>query len=135
MNASPQNIRSRFGEALSCYLKSLKMLKGAVGAAQRVTKDLKDIEEKIRQSNDLLQRTDHDIPKMKDRCEITSNWLCSQFRGVLDRADAANVEISKLVGSGNNSTSSVGNKQGNQTPNTVCVEELIYNHALASGRD
>jgi len=135
MNASPQNIRSRFGEALSCYLKSLKMLKGAVGAAQRVTKDLKDIEEKIRQNNDLLHRTDHDIPKMKHRCEITSNWLCSQFRGVLDRADAANVEISKLVGSGNNSTSSVGNKEGNQTPNTMCVEELIYNHALASGRD
>jgi hypothetical protein len=135
MSASPQNIRSRFGEALSCYLNSLKMLKGAVGAAQRVTKDLQDIEERIGQRNDYHHRNDHDIPKIKHRCEITSNWLCSQFRGVLERADAANVEISKLAGSSTISTNSSGNKEGNHTPNTVSVEELIYNHALASGRD
>jgi len=135
MNASPQNIRSRFGEALSCYLKSLKMLKGAVGAAQRVTQDLIDIEEQMRQHKDHHHRPDHDVPKMRHRCEITSNWLCSQFRGVLERADAANVEISKLVVSNTNSTSSTRNKEGNIVPNTVSVEELIYNHALASGRD
>eukprot|EP00531_Pseudo-nitzschia_arenysensis_P000551 CAMPEP_0116116426 /NCGR_PEP_ID=MMETSP0329-20121206/1032_1 /TAXON_ID=697910 /ORGANISM="Pseudo-nitzschia arenysensis, Strain B593" /LENGTH=1057 /DNA_ID=CAMNT_0003609921 /DNA_START=468 /DNA_END=3641 /DNA_ORIENTATION=- len=123
MSASPLNIRTRFGEALSCYLKALKMLKGAVGAAQRVTKDLQEIEERIGQRNN-----DHDIPKMKQRCEITSNWLCSQFRGVLERADAANVEISKLV-------TNSENKEGSSLPNTVSVEELIYNHALASGRD
>ena len=135
MNASPQNIRSRFGEALSCYLKSLKMLKGAVGAAQSVTKDLNDIEERIGQHKDYHHKTDHDVPKMRHRCEITSNWLCSQFRGVLERADAANVEISKLAVSNTNSTSSTRNKEGNIVPNTVSVEELIYNHALASGRD
>lgn len=44
---------------------------------------------------------------------------------MLERADAANVETSKL------STS----KEGSSPPNTVSVEELIYNHALASGRD
>ena len=120
MSANPQTIKTRFSEALSCYLKSLKMLKGAVGAAQRVTKDLQDIEERLGQ-----QSNGHDIPKMKHRCEITTNWLCSQFRGVLERADAANVEISKL------STS----KEGTTPPSTVSVEELIYNHALASGRD
>jgi len=135
INASPQNIRSRFGEALSCYLKSLKMLKGAVGAAQHVTKELKDIEEHIGQHNEYHHRSGHDIPKLAHRCEITSNWLCSQFRGVLERADAANLEISKLAGSSTDSTSSTGNKEGNPTPNTVSVEELIYNHALASGRD
>ena len=123
MSVSPQNIRTRFGEALSCYLKSLKMLKGAVGAAQRVTKDLQDIEERVRQHNN-----NYDIPKMKHRCEITSDWLCSQFRGVLERADAANVEISKL-------TANSSGKEGVYLPNTVSVEELIYNHALASGRD
>lgn len=124
MSASPLNIRTRFGEALSCYLKALKMLKGAVGASQRVTKDLQEIEERIGQRNN-----DHDIQKMKQRCEITSNWLCSQFRGVLERADAANVEISKLV------SNSSEIKVGSNLPNTVSVEELIYNHALASGRD
>ncbi len=124
MSASPLNIRTRFGEALSCYLKSLKMLKGALGAAQRVAKDLQDIEERIGQRNN-----DYDIQKMKHRCEITSNWLCTQFRGVLERADAANVEISKLT------TNSSEKKEGSNLPNTISVEELIYNHALASGRD
>jgi hypothetical protein len=135
MSASPQNVRSRFGEALSCYLKSLKMIKGAIGAVQRVTKDLEDIEERIGQHNGHHHRNDHDIPKIKQRCEITSNWLCSQFRGVLERADAANVEISKLAGSSTISATSSGNKEGNHAPKTVSVEELIYNHALASGRD
>ena len=111
------------------------MLKGAIGAAQRVTKDLKGIEERIGQHNDHHHRNDYDIPKIKHRCEITSNWLCSQFRGVLERADAANMEISKLAVSGTVSTTSPGNKEGSHTLNTVSVEELIYNHALASGRD
>jgi hypothetical protein len=132
MKANPQTIRSRFKEALSCYLKSLKMLKGAVGAAQRVTKDLTEIETQnmlLGQNNQTT--TEYDIPKMKYRCEVTSNWLCSQFRGVLERADAANVEISKLdkqqePGQEQEETASIV---------TTSVEELIYNHALASGRD
>mmetsp|Transcript_14382 Transcript_14382/g.33477 ORF Transcript_14382/g.33477 Transcript_14382/m.33477 type:complete len:1085 (+) Transcript_14382:455-3709(+) len=135
VSASPENIRSRFGEALSCYLKSLKMLKGAVGASQRVAKDLKDVEDQIGKHNDYRSRTDIDLPKMKHRSEITTHWLCSQFRGVLERADAANVEISKLTISGANNTDSTGNKEVNKTTNSVSVEELIYNHALASGRD
>ena len=135
INASPENIRFRFGEALSCYLKSLKMLKGAVGAAQRVAKDLKDVEDQIGKHNDYRSRTDNDLTKMKHRSEITTNWLCSQFRGVLERADAANAEISKLTASGTNNTGSTGNKEENKMTNTVSIEELIYNHALASGRD
>jgi hypothetical protein len=132
MRANPQTIRSRFKEALSCYLKSLKMLKGAVGAAQRVTKDLTEIETQnmlLGQNNQTT--TEYDIPKMKYRCEVTSNWLCSQFRGVLERADAANVEISKL-----DKQQEPGQEQ-EETANivTTSVEELIYNHALASGRD
>jgi len=122
--ADPPSIRAQFGEALSCYLKSLKMLKGAVGAAQRVSKDLERLQTQVGRSP-----TDYDIPKMKRRCDVTSNWLCVQFRGVLERADAANVEISKLAVQPN----SEGGKE--DTANVTSVEELIYNHALASGRD
>ena len=132
MKANPQTIRSRYKEALSCYLKSLKMLKGAVGAAQRVTKDLTEIETQNMLLGQNNQTTiEYDIPKMKYRCEVTSNWLCSQFRGVLERADAANVEISKL-----DKQQEPGQEQ-EETANlvTTSVEELIYNHALASGRD
>lgn len=132
VKADPQTIRSCFAEALSCYLKALKMLKGAVGAAQRVSKDLERLETQMGRSS-----TEFDVPKMKRRCEVTGNWLCAQFRGVLERADAANVEISKLLSTSrqNEQNFSFEAKEAS-APNAVsCVEELIYNQALASGRD
>jgi Domain of unknown function (DUF3543)/Protein kinase domain len=126
VKADPQTIRAHFSEALSCYLKALKMLKGALGAAQRVAKDLDDLQTQVGRSP-----TYYDIPKMKHRCEVTSTWLGTQFRGVLERADAANVEISKLAAT----LSGSEEEKEESTYNVTSVEELIYNHALASGRD
>ena len=116
----PQTIRSYLSEALSCYMKALKMLKSAVGAAQRVSKDLDSLMTQTSQSP-----TDYDIPKIKRRCEITLTWLQGQFCGVLERAEAANVELSKLPPL----------SEDKMTPSVTSVEELIYNHSLASGRD
>jgi hypothetical protein len=116
----PQSIRSHLGEALSCYLKALKMLKSAVGAAQRVSKDLESLMTQAGRSP-----TDYDIPKMRKRCEVTSTWLRGQFCGVLERAEAANFEIAKLPPVSAESVVSA----------TTSVEELIYSHSLASGRD
>jgi hypothetical protein len=115
----PRVIRVHFGEALSCYLKALTMLKGSVGASQRVTKDLESIAAQV--GTNVSQ---YDISKMQKRCEVTSTWLCSQFRGVLERADAANVEIAKLPISETEDPLPVSS-----------VEELVYNHSLALGRD
>jgi serine/threonine-protein kinase ULK/ATG1 len=123
--ADPQTIRGHFGEALSCYLKALKMLKGAVGAAQRVSSDLESLQTQIGRSP-----TDYDVSKMKKRCEVTANWLCTQFNGVLERADAASVEIAKLTMPSNEDA-----KEEQSAPTVTSVEELIYNHALTSGRD
>jgi hypothetical protein len=116
----PPTIRAHFGEALSCYLKALKMLKSAVGAAQRVSKDLETLMTQMGRSP-----TDYDIPKLQRHCEVTSNWLSQQFHGVLERADAANVEINKLPLS----------PEPKEMPPVTSVEELIYNYSLASGRD
>lgn len=116
----PPTIRAHFGEALSCYLKALKMLKSAVGAAQRVSKDLETLMTQMGRSP-----TDYDIPKLQRRCEVTSNWLSQQFHGVLERADAANVEINKLPPPADQK----------EMMAVTSVEELIYNHSLASGRD
>lgn len=123
--SDPQTIQAHFAEALSCYLKALQMLKGAVGAAQRVTNDLDRLQTQMGHSP-----TDYDVPKMKKRSEVTCTWLLEQFRGVLERADAAKVETSKL-------TLSYANfRASDAAPTSVTsVEELIYNHALASGRD
>ena len=115
----PRVIRVHFGEALSCYLKALKMLKGSVGASQRVTKDLESIAAQVG-----TNPSQYDISKMQKRCEVTSTWLCGQFRGVLERADAANVEIAKLALP----------ETDNPLP-VSSVEELVYNHSLALGRD
>lgn len=116
----PQTIRTHLSEALSCYMKALKMLKSAVGAAQRVSKDLDALMTQTGQSP-----TNYDIPKMKRRCEVTSTWLQGQFCGVLERAEAANIEISKLPPI-----------TGDRMPSAATsVEELIYNHSIASGRD
>ena len=116
----PPTIRAHFGEALSCYLKALKMLKSAVSAAQRVSKDLETLMTQVGRSP-----TDYEIPKLQRRCEVTANWLSQQFHGVLERADAANVEINKLP---------TVSEQMEMQP-VVSVEELMYNHSLASGRD
>jgi hypothetical protein len=72
---------------------------------------------------------------MLKRCEVTSNWLCGQFRGVLERADAATVEISKLPSSQTLPNASVAKDDITPAPPVSSVEELIYNHSLASGRD
>lgn len=119
--ADPETIKAHFSEALSCYLKALKMLKGAVGAAQKVAKDLEVLVTQVGRSP-----TEYDVTKMRQRCEVTCTWLSQQFRGVLERADAATMEISKLP--------EHTDKKG-ATYFTASVEELIYNHALASGRD
>jgi hypothetical protein len=98
------------------------MLKGAVGAAQRITKDLETLMTQVGRSP-----TEYDIPNIQKRCAVTWTWLTAQFRGVLERADAANVEISKLPPSASDG------KEAQQP--VTSVEELVYNHALASGRD
>lgn len=118
--ADPPTIRAHFGEALTCYLKALKMLKSAVGAAQRVSNDLETLMTQVGRSP-----TDYDIPALQRRCEITSNWLSKQFHGVLERADAATIEINKLPRTSDQK----------EAPSVISVEELIYNHSLASGRD
>jgi hypothetical protein len=134
--SDPQMIQAHFAEALSCYLKALHMLKGAVGAAQKVTND---VERFHTQMGGRSNPTDYDVPKLKKRSELTSMWLLTQFRGVLERADAARVETSKLASSSSpyaTYTSRASSDLTSSPPITVtCVEELIYNHALASGRD
>ncbi len=118
--ADTATIRAHFGEALTCYLKALKMLKSAVGAAQRVSNDLENLMTQVGRSP-----TDYDVPTLQRQCEITSTWLSKQFHGVLERADAATVEISKLPSASD---------QKEMLPVTS-VEELIYNHSLGAGRD
>jgi hypothetical protein len=116
---NPEAIRSHLGEALSCYLKALSMLKGVVNAVQRVRKDIDGAPATL--TADQRNR----IKTLSKRCDVTSKWLAGQFTGVLERADAANVEISKLA---------LPTVHATAVP-VVSVRELIFNHSLACGRD
>ena len=121
--STPTLIRSHFSEALLCYVKALKMLKTSIGAVEGVINELDNIVVKRVSTEQLIQ-----VNTLKQRCEVTSGWLSNQFKGVLERGDAANVEISKLP-----SPSSPQNSL--ETGTVTSVEALIYNHALVCGRE
>lgn len=117
---TPALIRSHFSEALACYLKALKMLKGAVGASKGVSIDSGRLAG-FRLTPDQQNFTG----QMRQRSEVTLNWLEDQFKGVLERGDAANTEIAKLPQPQNLS----------EQPALISIEELLYNHALGYGRE
>ena len=120
---TPAMIRSHFNEALRCYLKTLQMLKGALGATQRVRNEAGSLVSKGLSQPDLER-----VEKLQKRWETTSKWLNDQFKGVLDRADAANSEIAKIPPP--DTTDGKDEKSDG-----MIVEELIYNHALSCGRE
>mmetsp|Transcript_35868 Transcript_35868/g.83636 ORF Transcript_35868/g.83636 Transcript_35868/m.83636 type:complete len:763 (-) Transcript_35868:137-2425(-) len=115
LRTSRTAIHAHFVEALSCYVKALTLMKGAVGAAQRVMDVLGDAHRRC-PDEDLLQR-----------CELSLRWLGDQFRGILERAEAANAKVQE------------GRQMAEaaETPAVVPVgaEELIYDHALRCGKD
>lgn len=116
----PILIQAHFREALKCYLKALSMLKGSVNASQRVSKELQGLTSASTKHN-------ASFAQLGRRCDISRTWLTGQFKGVLTRADAANTEISKF--DNQNSSANIDKKE------VLSVEELIYNHSLACGRD
>lgn len=117
---TPALIRSHFSEGLSCYLKALKMLKGAVHGAQGVERELQNLSSRV--TSDKVPV----VQKLMKRCHVTSVWLGEQYKGVLERAEASNTEIGKIQ-----------SQEGEQSenPRNCIVEELIFNSALAYGRE
>jgi hypothetical protein len=129
---SNSTIQAHFREALSCYIKSLTMLKGSVNASQRILVELNS----IGASSGLNEM--ESINHFKRRCEASHGWLAGQFKGVLERAEAGKTEVSKL--SQNDDTEGYQQQQQHQTESqtnttVTTVEELLYNHSLACGRD
>jgi len=159
---TPAMIQAHFREALSCYVKALSMIKGAVGAAQRVLAELGgDASAPAVAAGPPSKSSDEasHIELLKRRCEVSHGWLTGQFKGVLERADAANAKIAELQSTSAQNRSndaaapaagaaapssapgtpalvSISSDSTNINPtNTPKVEELIYNHSLACGRD
>jgi len=132
-------VQAHFKEALSCYLKALQMLKGSITAGQKVEKDLATI---MSQQQYLSVEQRNRGVALQRQSPVTASWLAGQFKGVLERADAANVEVGKLEPSAQSQLSSTtGHEQHGQSSQTeeshpvTQVEELIYNHSLACGRE
>jgi len=123
-------VQAHFKEALSCYLKTLQMLKGALTGAQKVEKDLVMY---LSQQKFLSFDQRNRVQALQKRCTVTTGWLGGQFKGVLERADAANVEIGKVEVSSQHSSQQSHSLTEFQPVKPA--EELIYNHALACGRE
>ncbi|KAL3777305.1 hypothetical protein HJC23_008907 [Cyclotella cryptica] len=121
----PTLMRLHFREALQCYLKTLSMMKGSICAAQKV---LDDVDEVMRlPSLRSSPNANNPYTPMHKRCSGSLDWLRRQFSAVLERADAASDEISKLE--------KANSLQTQEKDVLVSVEELIYNHSLKCGRD
>jgi Protein kinase domain/Domain of unknown function (DUF3543) len=144
---TPLMVRSHFSEALLCYVKALNMLKGAFAAVEGVVVEV----DNMLNLGELTLTPDQigHLEKVKERCDVSKKWLGAQFNGVLERGDAANVEIRKFPQGSNESSNAAivsaknsDNRFNNQqTSNQVAipvvpsVEELIYNQSLALGRE
>ncbi len=125
---SPVVIRSHFNEALTCYLKALKMIKIALSVTEDVSKEVATLEGKC-----LSPDQQSYVGQLKRQCDVTSNWLSNQFQGVLERGNATNTEITKLP----QSVTSDGIDESSSPQNVVVtsVEELLYTHSLGYGRE
>ena len=121
---TPTMIRVHFREALLCYVKTLTMMKGSICAAQKVLKDVEEVTRlpSVRPS----PNSNNPYTPLHKRCAGSLEWLRAQFQAVLERADAATDQISKLE--------KASNSQGAKD-SVATVEELIYNHSLKCGRD
>jgi hypothetical protein len=113
-------ILCHFSEALSCYMKALSMLKGSLNATQQI---LNELNRSLSASSP--SSTSESFLHFKNRCEVSHVWLNGQFKGVLERADAANSEIVKYT----------DGRESGTLDKVTSVEELIYNHSLACGKD
>ena len=123
-------IQLHFQEALTCYFKTLTMIKGSIRAAQKVMKDVQEVANipppPIGNTSSTGQNP---YTPLKDRCSASLEWLGSQYYAVVERADAASEQISKLQKANSSQTTA------EEIEDSICVEELIYNHSLKCGHE
>ena len=139
-------------ESLSLYMYSLRLLRFAVDSVTSVTSVV------------ATASTHPQHASLLHRCEISRDWLVQQFNGVLERADAANGELSLDIkndeaaggeakaGEPHNPRPDAKRAGGEekdrqkeqllhqqaqqqQNPPLVSPQELIYNAALRFGKE
>jgi hypothetical protein len=121
---TPSMIQVHFREALMCYFKTLTMMKGSICAAQKVSKEVEDVANFAQTGTSSTNKNPYE--PLNNRCSASLKWLRAQFSAVLERADAATEQISKLQ---------KANPSQMEGDASICVEELIYNHSLKCGRE
>jgi len=90
--------KTHFREALSCYVKSLSLLKSAISGAKTAMDTMSSIcPTGSEVANERLPLHDENYRStLLQRCEASVRWLGDQFQNVLERANAAKSEIDKL---------------------------------------
>jgi hypothetical protein len=112
-------------EAIRCYCKALDMVRVTIRASRKVMKEIEDIPPP--QAGNPSTNSQNPYNPIKKRCADSLQWSSAMFTAVMERADVANEEMSKLEKA--NSIEEEGDVS------SICLEELIYNHSLKCGHE
>ena len=107
-------------EALALYVYALKLMKGAVSAAQRV---MVVVRATIQQNQQGVMDSHQ---ALLGRCEVSQKWLSAQFNGILDRAEAGNKQVTQLEMIVPATT---------RQSDVESAQELVYNFVMRCGRE
>jgi len=108
-------------EAVSLYFYSLRLMKGAITASHRVSDVVGTISGSREGSLDVLDS--HQA--LLRRCKSSQKWLGSQYKGILERAEAGEEKL-KVLKEG-------GEMEAGEA--TLTASELIYAAAIKNGRE
>ena len=112
-------------EAIRCYCKALDMIRVTIRASRKVMKEIEDIPPP--QVGNPSTNSQNPYNPIKKRCADSLQWSSAMFTAVLERADVANEEMSKLE--------KANSIEGEGDVSSICLEELIYNHSLKCGHE
>jgi len=112
-------------EAIRCYCKALDMIRVTIRASRKVMKEIEDIPPP--QVGNPSTDSQNPYNPIKKRCADSLQWSSAMFTAVLERADVANEEMSKLE--------KANSIEGEGDVSSICLEELIYNHSLKCGHE
>jgi hypothetical protein len=123
---TPKAARKHLAEAVSLYFYSLRLMKGAITASQRVSDVVTTISggASSREGSPILDSH----AALLRRCKNSQKWLATQFNGILERAEAGQAKLEALK--------EMAGAEGVEGADTaLTATELIYAAAIKNGRE
>lgn len=123
-----QGARKHLTEAVSLYFYSLRLMKGAITASQRVSDVVSSVSGGSSREGSPNVLESHQA--LLRRCKNSQKWLGTQFNGILERAEAGQGKLEAFKEKGGGGP--VGEGEGD---NALTATEVIYAAAIKNGRE